>query len=714
MATSTPVTNLSPKSQDGLIQYYRACTAILSTTWNFRGQLLDIDRNYMREKDFTAENTRAKMANRYGDPTKFRNVTVPVVMPQVEAAVTYQTSVFLTGTPLFGCNAAPKYQDAALQMESVIDDQATRGGWTNQIEMAMRDGFKYNFAAVEVDWCTKKIWTPETDIGFSRKQAKPVETIWEGNTVTRWDPYNTIFDARYKPTEIASRGEFVGNTRCYSKMELISMMQDLTFKMNYKKAMESGPSTVGTQYPLDYYIPELNPDALLSQNMYQTTNWLVWAGIDNANTRINYKNLYYVTTFYARILPADFQIGSSNPNQPQIWKFLIVNGNTIIYAERLTNAHNLLPVLFMQPLEDGLGYQTKSFAQNVIPYQDVASALINSAMASRRRAISDRGIYNPSYINAKDINSDSPTAKIAIRPQAYGKPLSDAYMPLPYRDDQLQFAMSDMAQVLKFSDQAAGQNPVQQGQFVKGNKTQSEFDTTMGSANGRSQAVALKLETQFFTPLKEILKINVLQYQGGVSVYNRENESEVQIDPVTLRKAVIAFKVSDGLLPSSKVMSTEAFTIAAQTVASSPAIGAGYNLAPMFSYLFKTQRADVAPFEKPPEQIAFEQAMQQWQSAAQMLAQTYAALKKPDGSSYAPQDIQAALPPQPVPQAYGYTPGMVKADPNATGASILDQYTAASAPPPPPQATQVGSMQNQPGSVSQPGQSGQSQSQPQQ
>lgn len=690
MATSTPVTNLSQKSQDGLIQYYRACTAILSTTWNFRGQLLDIDRSYMREKDFTIENRRATLANKYGDPNKFRNVTVPVVMPQVEAAVTYQTSVFLTGVPLFGVNSSPKYQDAALQMESIIDDQATRGGWVGQIEMAFRDGFKYNFAAMEVDWCVKKIWTPETNLTFSRNQGKPVETLWEGNSLKRWDPYNTIFDARYKPTEIAERGEFVGNTQPYSKIELISLMQSLTFKMNYKKAMESGPSTVGTAYPMDYYIPELNPDALLSQNMYQTTNWLVWAGIDTQNARINYKNIYFVTTFYCRILPADFAIASTNPNQPQIWKFLIVNGNTVIYAERLTNAHNLLPVLFMQPLEDGLGYQTKSFAQNITPYQDVASALINSAMASRRRAISDRGIYNPSYINAKDINSDSPTAKIAIRPAAYGKPLSDAYLPLPYRDDQLQFAMSDMAQVLKFSDQAAGQNPVQQGQFVKGNKTQQEFDTVMGSANGRPQSVAMKLETQFFTPLKEILKLNVLQYQGGVSVYNRERETEVQIDPVTLRKAVLAFKVSDGLVPSSKVMSTESFTIAAQTIATSPAIQAGYNLAPMFSYLFKTQRADVAAFEKAPEQIAFEQAVGQWQQAAQLLSQTYASLKKPDGSNYTPQEIQASLPPQPVPEAYGYTPGMTKPGPESNTGSILDQYTAASAPPAPPQAATIG------------------------
>ena len=696
MAASTPVPGLSKNSQDNIIQYYRACTAILSTTWNIRNQMLDIDRLYMREQDFTKENVRARVANRYGDATKFQNVTAPVVMPAVESAVTYQTSTFLTGIPIFDVNASARYQDAAIQMSTMIDAQAQRGGWVREFELFFRDGFKYNLSALEVSWCQEKIWTPKTDIQFSKSQGKPTELLWEGNKVKRLDPYNMIFDARYKPTEMAWRGEFAGYTEPYSKVELITLFQSLQFRMNYKNAMEAGPTTVGTAYPMDYYIPELNPEALLSQTQYQTTNWLVWAGIDTPAARINYKNIYFVTTFYCRIIPSDFLISGPGNNQPQIWKFLIVNGNTVIYAERLTNAHNLLPILMAQPMEDGLGYQTKSFAQNVGPMQQVASALINSAMASRRRAISDRGIYDPSRINAKDINNDSPNAKIAVRPAAYGKPLNEAYFPIPYRDDQIQFAMSDMAQVLKFADQISGQNPVQQGQFVKGNKTQREFESVMGNAQGRNQAMAIKLEVQVFTPLKEILKLNILQYGQPGSYYNRSTETDIDVDPLVLREAQLTFKVSDGLMPSEKVMSADSFAVAAQTIASSPQLQAEYNLGDMFSYLFKTQRADVAQFQKGPQQVAYESALAQWQQAAQVLAQTYASLKKPDGSNYTPQEIQAGLPPQPTPDQYGYVPGQNPPLPQKT--SIMQQYTTASASPPaPPQATTVGSPATQSG-----------------
>ena len=160
------------------------------------------------------------------------------------------------------------------------------------------------------------------------------------------------------------------------------------------------------------------------------------------------------------------------PNTPQIFKLIIINHQHLIYVERQTNAHNRLPMLFGSPLEDGLSYQTKSSAQNVTPIQDVASAMMNSVIHARRRAISDRGLYDPSRVSENNINSDNPSAKIPVRPAAYGKPLSEAYYPIPFRDDQSGTLLQEMGTVIKLSDVILGQNPARQGQFVKGNKTQ--------------------------------------------------------------------------------------------------------------------------------------------------------------------------------------------------------------------------------------------------
>lgn len=626
--------------------------------------MLSIDKLYMRELDRTMQDAKAKMANASGDPTKYQNIIVPLVLSSVEAAVTYQTSVFLTGVPLFGVSSTAANADAALQMESIIDEQAIRGGWARELQLLFRDGFKYNFGAVEVDWTRKKIFSPETELEFSPNQAKPVETYWEGNTLKRLDPYNIIFDARYKPTELSARGEFVGYTELISHVELRQYMYELSYKMNSKQAYESGPASVGSSFPYDFYIPQLNPTALLDQKTFASVDWLAWAGLAERRTNISFKNTYFRTTFYARIVPADFGIASPAAHVPQIWKFVIINNQVIIYAERQTNAHNLIPILFIQPNEDGLGYQTKSLARNAEPFQSVASALVNSAIQARRRAISDRGLYDPTKVDAKQINNESASAKIPVKPAAYGKPLSEAYYPIPYRDEQSAQAMQDLQVMYRMNEHVTGQNQAQQGQFVKGNKTLFEYQDVMQNAAGRSQAISILLETQFFTPLKELLKLNVLQYQQTAEVFNREIEQVIPIDPITLRQATLAFKVSDGLVPASKQMNSEAFQSAVQTIAAVPQLAGAYNLGPMFSYLFKSQRADVAQFEKTQEEIQYEQAMAQWQQAVQMLSEALAS-----NPNMTPEQIQQSLPPQPTPEQFG----VGQEQPKVPKASILQQ-----------------------------------------
>lgn len=670
--SNTP-TILPLRSQEGILQFHRQCYSLLNQQWNIREQLRQVDLAYMREKDWTDEHKRAQLANKYGDSTRIQNITVPVVKPLVEAAVTYQTSVFLTGTPIFNCVTTPEFEDEALQMNTVLEDQSVRGGWVSELMGFFRDGFKYNLSAVEVSWAREVTAALETDLTFSRSQAKPKEVIWEGNKIKKLDLYNTFFDSRVPPILIPSKGEFVGYTEMYSRIALKAFIAQLPDKIiqNIVPAFESGlASAVGgmsTGGIESYYIPQLNPDALIQKNPRATTDWMSWAGMSGPNNGgIQYKNMYEVTTLYARILPSDFSLKVPSANTAQIWKFIIVNHQVIIYAERQTNAHGLLPVLFSQPYEDGLAYQTKSLANDVAPMQDISSALANSWLASRRRAISDRVLYDPSRIASQDINSANPSAKIPIRPSAYGKPVAEAVYQFPFRDDQAQIAMTEMQQIQQFAFSITGQNQAKQGQFVKGNKTLHEYSDVMSHSNGNDQKIALLYETQVFTPLKEILKINILQYQGGTSLFSRDRQEVVTIDPIALRKAVLDFHISDGLVPSEKIISGDAWTTSMQVIGSSPQIGQGYNIGPMFSYLMKTQGADLKAFEKSPQQVAYEQAMQQWQTIAVEGVKAGAAPEK--------------LPPQPKPQDYGYNPAT--------------QGSSAAAAPAPQVATKVNNITN--------------------
>lgn len=645
MASNTP-TIVPKKAQEGIVEYCKSAYSSLNSQWDLRSKLRTMDLAYMREQDTSQEQTRARAANAYGDKTKFQNITVPVILPQVEAAVTYQSSVFLTGHPLFAVVANPQYIDEALQMETIIEEQSIRGAWVAEFIKFFRDGFKYNISAVEVKWDAVVTAALDTDIGFSATQAKPKEVIWEGNTVSRLDPYNLIFDTRVNPCDMHKKGEFAGYTELMSRIALKSFINSLPDKMvdNVVKAFESGLGSGGFE---SYYIPTLNPAAAIEKQRYGSFNWSAWAGLADAQNKINYKDMYEVTTLYGRILPSDFGLRVPAANTPQVWKFIVVNGSTLIYAERQTNAHGYIPILFGQPLDDGLGYQTKSLAENALGFQDITSAMWNSVIAARRRAISDRGIYDPSRISSEHINNDNPAAKIPVRPSAYGKPVGESYYPIPFRDDQSGTLMQETEQVLRMADKVSGQNPARQGQFVKGNKTRDEFQTVMGNANGRDQLIAMHYEAQVFTPLKEILKLNILQYQGGTSLYNREIEQQIVIDPVQLRKAVVEFKVADGLVPADKLINADVLQTSMQMIASSPQLASSYNVGPLFSYLMKTQGARITEFEKSPEQLAYEQAMQAWQQTTLEMAK--AGVRE--------------FPPQPLPQQFGYQPGGMQSSP---------------------------------------------------
>jgi len=672
-ATSVP---LNHKQKASFIAYYKNIKNKQRVILGERRARFElIDKSYQRELDRTKEGLRAKQANHNGDPTRFQNSVIPVIMPQVEASVVYQTSVFLTGEPVFGVVADPKYIDEALQLESKLDADSSRGGWVRQLMLSFRDGAKYNFMPMEVSWGREVSWTVETDITKNLKEGVTKEVLWSGNTLTRLDPYNVFYDSRVHPTEVHKIGEYVGYTQFFSRIRLKSFIAALPDKIisSIKPAFESGLGVLGPNQSaevLSYFLPEVNPDITSDSFALGETNWLAWVGIATDKvSKIDYKAGYEVTTLYARVLPSEFGLIVPNSNTPQIYKLIVVNHEHIIYAELQTNAHNLLPILIGAPQEDGLGIQTKSLAENGMPFQSLATSYMTSIIESRRRAINDRVLYDPSRIASAHINSANASAKIPVRPAAYGKKISDSVYQFPYRADQDSGAMQQIQTILGLANVTNGQNQAQQGQFVKGNKTLHEFESVMQNANGRDQLTSILIEHQMLMPMKQIFKLNILQYQGGTTLYNRDKGITVEIDPIKLRKAVLEFKVSDGLTPASKILNTDSLTMALQVLGSSPQIAQGYNVAQLFSYFMKTQGAKISEFEKSSEQLAYEQAVSKWQQLATLLIEK--------GGN--PKD----LPPQPTPDQFGYDPTANKPAPKgAVSPNTRGSNNPAAAPTP--------------------------------
>lgn len=658
----------SKKAQGCVIDFTRNCQNLMNSNWNIRDSFRQIDLAYMRETDCTEEGWKARQAVEAGDASKFRNITIPVILPQVESAVTYQQSVFLTGYPIFSSVSIPEFASQAEQMDTVIGEQQTYANWVPNLLQCLRDGFKYNLQFAEVAWVKEVTYSVGTDLAYKEgKEGKPTETQWEGNRIKRLDPYNTFWDTRVAPADVAKYGEFAGYNELMSKIAFKKFLATLPTRINVTEAFNSGfqapVSTIGSSGHTGYYYPQLNPDATFDIANISSMNWASWAGYEKSDgSQIKYKDMYQVTTLYGRILPSDFGFtGVPGQNTAQVWKFIIVNNQVVVYAEQLSNAHDLIPIIIASPLDDGLAYQTKSFAKNVEPIQQITTALANSTIASRRRAISDRVIYDPSRISPAAINNDSPNAKIPVRPSAYQKPLSEAVYAFPFRDDQFQINSAEIQFFGSYANQISGLNPARQGQFVKGNKTKSEYDSVMANANGRDQTISLMLEGNFFGPIKEIVKLNILQYQGGAELVNRDAGTVTTVDPVMLRKANLVMKMSDGLNPSDKLIDSDTLGVALQFMGQNQSLGAEYNVGDIFAYLMSSKGVKLSTFKKDPKQVAYENAMAQWNSAMTQLAESL----KGAGDPETVKKLLSNPLPQPTPEQFGYVPGSVKLTPGA-------------------------------------------------
>lgn len=598
-----PIESLTPDQNKSLVNYIQQTHSLLSQHWNIRTRLQDADKNYMRENNQGKEHQRADYSNRLGDSSRIQDPVPPIVMSMVDSAVATMGQVFLTDPGIFTALSDPSQQDAADQLNSINIDTAIRAGWARQFLLCFKDGFKYGLMGMECDWCEETTYSLETDPGVSTTQGTPKKVLWAYNKLRRVDMYNAIFDIRVPPAQVHTDGEFAGYVELMSRIQLKRFIGALptTIHANIVPAFESGAG--GAPFELFYY-PQINPKALLNVNPRQATDWMAWAVADSVN-KIRYNNMYQVTTLYARIMPADFGLKIPSAKTPQIWKFVLINNDILVHVRQVTNAHNYLPIIFGQPTEDGLNYQTKSYGDNAEPFQQIAAALWAARMASARRRVVDRAIYNPLYISESNINSDSPTAKIPVKPAAYGKPLNEIYYQIPMNEQNEGLYTQEAQQMVQFAQQALGSNNVSEGQFQKGNKLQDEFNAVMANAGAKVQMAGIMIEAQFMTPIKEIIKLNILQYQQPDTYHNPALGQNVAIDPLALRQAAMTFKVSDGLNPASKFVDANFALQIVQLLGANPAMQQQFDFAGAISYICSLKNVkELKQFIRTPEQVA--------------------------------------------------------------------------------------------------------------
>lgn len=574
----------------------------------------------------------------------------PVVVSQVDSMVGYLAEVFLSGSPLFPIVSSPANRDAAEMLESLIDDHATLGGYARQLLLFLRDGIKYNISAIEVDWTSIDQYSLADEL-LEPGKKKITKTPNYYTKISRKDPYNLVWDRNVNPGDIAAEGDYAGYIDILSRTKLKKYLNKLSVEgevINAKEALQSGFGDLPEVYA-NYKIHPTVSEYVAARRPVDEMNWTAFITGADKETRkdLNRAGNFERFTLYARIQPADFRLFGTETKTPQIWKFVFINESILVQAKRIISAYDYLPMIFGQPLEDGLGYQTQSVAEGAIPFQTAATTLFNIRFNAARRSVSDRALYDPSLISKLDINAPVPAAKIPVKSNSLdtGKSIRDAYHPIPFDPRGTETTLQDARQIVSFGDDLSGLNKPQQGQFQKGNKSVREWTDTMGGADARLRLPALTLEAQVFTPLKEILKLNIFQYGSDAHTVSQRSGKEFYVKIEELRNLVLSFRVADGYTPKSKLAGTDAIMQLMQLIGQSPVLQQSYGpmLPGMFSHLAQLMGIRGLEEYTPSQQ----QSVQNQQQAMAMQAQAQNGIDPRTGQPLPmPMPQQPQQPPQ--------------------------------------------------------------------
>lgn len=505
----------------------------------------------------------------------------PIVKPEIDTAHAFFVDLFCSGDPMFKVIETNSNAEGAKMMQAQVTSDELHYGYANQVSKFLRDGLKYNVAAMEITWDTAEIFQPMNDITFDAKgEAEATTTLYAGNKLKHIDPYNLILDNAVPINEIHTRGSYAGYIERVSMMELHERLASL--KAADKVVMNETPEMWGSQPRTDnFYVPNISENGTSDD----VNGWgsfffpdTATAAKTNKHHQVSYKEHYELTTMYMRIIPSMMGIDVTGKDRVQIWKFVIVNGQFIVQAERQTNAHNMLPIMAAMPDDSGVWTDSKSMAELLMPFQNTSTQMQDALLGMVWKAVSDKGIYDSRRINKRDMESKDPTVKIAARPTANNGDLRGAYVPIPFDSSGASMIQNGMSLLRSQVNDISGQNNANRGQFQKGNKTMAEYQDVMSNSDSRKYVQAILLENTVFQPLKNMIKLNILQFATAQSV-QVQGES-VEVNPATMRSQVMDFRIADGLKNVERIAKTGVAQAAIQMVAPYANLAPAYGIDP--------------------------------------------------------------------------------------------------------------------------------------
>jgi len=478
-----------------------------------------------------ADDSKRERDNKAGKGVKPTDAVIGLIVSQLDEALTFLSTVLSPEEGIYTATAPKDKQKTAKGFSTLMNKNAEKFSHFTEIMRGLLNGMKYNFGGWEVDW-VEKFGNKIKNDSIGQAEVIPNEVVYSGNTHDAFDPYNFGYDPSVEPTKLADDGEFYYTIKMKREFSITKAEQNKTyFNINHAKTVQNTGTTYYTERP-DIRADEFNAS-------YKTS----WIGILSMGQGKEISQGHEEITITAWISPKKMALGKKE--EFELWRFVILNGTTVVRGVRLNNAHGQLPVGITTPIDDQFFPQTKSYAELLVPYQRFASFQLNMHQRSSRKKLGGFTVFNQRLLpGLADENADMMGGKFgfdssdpdfdvkkAIWQSNDGPETSGTLQDIERMDNLMQKILP--TDLLK---QVAGLERA----------TQYQAAATVQGANRRNLKIARTIDQQALSPLRFMQMYNILEFQQAISILD-EKGIMIEIDPKEFRDTELEFEVHAGL-----------------------------------------------------------------------------------------------------------------------------------------------------------------------
>lgn len=500
------------------------------------------------------EEQEAKKQNLRGKAPKPTSQSPQVALAHLGRGVTFLASVFSPDGGMFEIQTTKEKQDAANALTKKLNDDSIKGRYFRENCKFFLNSMKYNLAGFYVQWREEFGQGYKADAGGT---AKPQQMrLHAGNYVESLNMYNTIYDPYCNPCDVHRDGEFAG---------WAEMASPFQFKRDIEKGLyfntkEVLGGTASSPSSTEWYkdVPQVRIDNNgLSTNGISSSGEINWTRLFTTA----YGNIkgYDSTSgvelmhLFIRLIPTEFGLVPSNTKDRkklEIWKITIANGQKIVATSMMNNMHDYLPFFFSMPIEDDLGMQVKSIGENLSPFQELVSFMLNSFVNSTRRNIWDLIIYDPTIVDLSKIGDDV-VARVPMQPGTGGKdPKASVFHFNKSLETEKLFGQ--ITEVLNFMEWLFPTRMLQQVADID-RAVKDQVAATVAASQRESWKMAKLMDDQAFSPMRFVLHSNNMQYGDVIEIIDPTTGQIKEIQVSELRGMKLEYAMGEGLKTIDKL-----------------------------------------------------------------------------------------------------------------------------------------------------------------